>query len=273
MGRDIVKAKLDIIFKRIFAVKENEDLLHDFLASLLEIPYNSIKEIVVQNSEVLPETLSGKFSRLDLKMQVDDRLVNVEMQIKDEPDFRDRVLFYWSKLYSGDLKSGEEYGSLKQSISINIINFNLFNCPEYHSGFKVMEANRHELLSDKCAIHFFELKKINKTVNKDNRMELWLQLVNAESEEELDMLNNTKVPEISKAVMIIHEMSADEKMQEIARIREKALHDEATALGHARREGIAEGEQIGMRKGRAELIEAMRRSGMTEEQIQIVFKS
>ena len=68
MGRNIVKAKLDIIFKRIFAVKENEDLLHDFLASLLEIPYDSIKEIVVQNSEVLPETLSGKFSRLDLKM-------------------------------------------------------------------------------------------------------------------------------------------------------------------------------------------------------------
>ena len=66
------------------------------------------------------------------------------------------------------------------------------------------------------------------------------------------MPNNTKIPEISKAVMIIHEMSEDEKVQEIARIREKALHDEATALGHARREGIAEGEQIGMRKRRAE---------------------
>ena len=52
--------------------------------------------------------------------------------------------------------------------------------------------------------------------------------------------------------MIIHKMSDDEKIQEAARLREKALHDEATALGHARREGIAKGEQIGLQKGRAE---------------------
>ena len=192
MARNIVKMKLDIIFKAIFAKEENEDLLHSFLSSVLEIPYESIKKIIVQNSEILPETITGKFSRLDLKLQVDDKLVNVELQVKNESDFKDRALFYWSKMYSGELKSGDEYGDLKQSISINIINFNMFDCPEYHSLFKVMETTRHEVLSEKCAIHFFELKKVNKKVNKDNRMELWLQLINAESEEELDMLKETK---------------------------------------------------------------------------------
>ena len=59
------------------------------------------------------------------------------------------------------------------------------------------------------------------------------------------MLRQTNVPEIQKAVMVIHQMSEDEKIQELARLREKALHDEASALGHARREG----EQIGMEKG------------------------
>jgi len=253
MGRNIVKAKLDIIFKTMFSKSENEDILHSFLSTMLELPYDSIKEIVIQNSEILPETITGKFSRLDLKMQVDDKLVNVEMQIKNEPDFNDRVLYYWSKLYSGDLKSGDEYGDLKQSISINIINFNMFECPEFHSCFKVLEVNRHELLTDKCAIHFFELKKINKKINKNNRMELWLQLINAESEEELEMLRQTNVPEIQKAVMVIHQMSEDEKIQELARLREKALHDEASALGHARREGeqigIEKGEKIGIEKG------------------------
>ena len=29
-------------------------------------------------------------------------------------------------------------------------------------------------------------------------------------------------------------MSEDEKIQELARLREKALHDEASALGHAK---------------------------------------
>ena len=71
--------------------------------------------------------------------------------------------------------------------------------------------------------------------------------------------------------MIIHKMSDDEKIQEAARLREKALHDEATALGHARREGIAEGEQIGLQKGRieerAKLEANLRTLGLSEDMI------
>lgn len=90
-------------------------------------------------------------------------------------------------------------------------------------------------------------------------MELWLQLINAESEEELAMLQETNVPVIQKAVMVIHKMSADEKMQEIARMREKALHDEASALKGAREEGAANRE--------AEIISKMRAMGISDEQI------
>ena len=61
------------------------------------------------------------------------------MQIKDEGDYKDRSLYYLSKLYSGQLKSGEVYGSLNQCISINIINFNLFDCEKYHSSFSMRE--------------------------------------------------------------------------------------------------------------------------------------
>jgi hypothetical protein len=44
---------------------------------------------------------------------------------------------------------------------------------------------------------------------------------------------------IKKAVYTLHQMSEDEKIREIARVREKALHDEATLLATARREGIS----------------------------------
>lgn len=264
MSMNVISAKLDVIFKKIFSVEENEDMLHDFIASLLDIPYANIKKIEVLNPEILPEAVDGKFSRMDLRLLVDDRLINVEMQISGESDFADRVLYYWTKMYSGELKSGENYSELKQSISINIINFNLFDCPGYHSHFMLMEKERHELLTDKCSIHFFELKKINKTINKNNRMELWLQLINAESEEELAMLENTNVPVIQKAVMVIHKMSADEKMREIARIREKAMHDEASALKGARAEGRAE--------ERAEIEAQMRANGLSEELIRSILK-
>ena len=45
--------------------------------------------------------------------------------------------------------------------------------------------------------------------------------------------------------MIIHRMNDDEKIQELTCIREKALHDEASALSTARREDHTEGLAIG----------------------------
>ena len=99
-----------------------------------------------------------------------------------------------------------------------------------------------------------------------------MQLINAETEEELEMLENTNIPTIQKAVLIIKEMSEDEKIQEIARIREKQMHDEATAIGHAKREGRAEGITIGEEKAKSRLIAAMRKNGMSEEQIQQLLK-
>ncbi len=213
-------------------------------------------------------------------MQVEERIVNIEMQISDEPSFRERTLFYWSKIYSDELKSGEDYSQLRETICINIVNFNLFDCPDYHSHFKIMEKNRHKVLSDHFAIHFFELKKIGKHPNKDKPLELWLQLINAETEEELQMLEQTSVQEISQAILVLRELSADEKMRYMAEMREKALHDEATAIHAALEKGMAQGlaqglEQgmaQGLEKGKAEerqrIMENLRKFGLSEDQIQ-----
>lgn len=40
--------------------------------------------INITNPEIPPESISGKFSRLDLNMSVDNRLVNVEIQVKND---------------------------------------------------------------------------------------------------------------------------------------------------------------------------------------------
>lgn len=112
------------IFKKLFT--DNKDLLQSFVASMLNIPTESITEIVVNNPEMPPESITGKFSRLDLSLTVDNRLVNVEIQVKNDVDYRDRTLFYWAKLYTSELKSGEDYSELKQTITINIINFICF---------------------------------------------------------------------------------------------------------------------------------------------------
>ena len=255
MARDVISAKLDIIFKKIFTDKNNEDMLHSLVASLLDIPPESITNIIINNPEIPPELASGKFSRLDLCLTVDNRLVNVEIQVKNDPDFRDRTLFYWAKLYTSELKSGEDYGELKQTISINIINFNMFEGTDYHTEVAAMIKGTDEVFSDKFAIHFFELKKVGKDAPVSDTRELWLRFINADSEEDYTMLESSNVPIMNKAVKVIYDLSEDARIREAARMREKQLHDEAAALKGARLEGRAEGIEIGVNKGRAEGIE------------------
>ena len=64
---------------------------------------------------------------------------------------------------------------------------------------------------------------------------------------------------IGKTKVIYKKMSDFEKAQELAEMREKALHIEATEKAHARAEGRAE--------GRADLLEELIKQGViTEEQ-------
>jgi len=68
---------------------------------------------------------------------------------------------------------------------------------------------------------------------------------------------------------VIYDMSEDTKIREFARLREKSLHDEASALKQATEEGIAIGEE----KAKAQIIEKMKTSGMTEEQIRKILSN
>ena len=68
-------------------------------------------------------------------------------------------------------------------------------------------------------------------------------------------------------VKVIYDMSEDTRIKEIARLREKALHDEASAIKNAKMEG----EAIGIAKERADAIAKMKALGFTEEQIRSIY--
>ena len=251
----IVKLKLDLIFKRVFGTEEHKDWLANLIANLLDIPLESIKNIEIQNTEIVPDYLNQKFSRLDFRVRVNDEIINIELQVHFEEDYAERTLYYWSKLYSEQLKIKEAYGDAEKTICINILNFNLFDCKEYYSSYKIMEESRHSILTDRFSIVFFELKKL-KNARKNKPVEVWLDLINAETEGDLEMIESTtNVKDIHDIIFTIREMSADEKTRYEAQMREKAIMDERSALTNSERrgfkKGIEKGEAIGLEKGKA----------------------
>ena len=91
------------------------------------------------------------------------------------------------------------------------------------------------------------------------------------------MPENATTNESNHVTLILRELSDDGKMKYITEMREKALHDEATAMNAAEKRGMEKARAEGLAEGRkareAEIAEKMRKIGMTEEQINSILKS
>ena len=147
------------------------------------------------------------------------------------------------------------------------MDFNLFEHEQYCCEVVPVVKGTDEIYSDKFGMYFFELRKVTKEIDRNDRKKLWMQFLNANDKEAFDMINQTEAPAIQHAVKLIYDMSEDSMIKEMVRLREKAMHDEASFLATARNEGKAEGIEIGEENAKNKLIEKWRKKGMSEEEI------
>jgi len=230
--------KTDTLFKMLFV--KHPDLLKRLVCELVGIRLNRIGEFIITNPEIPPESFGEKFCRLDINMTVDGQRVDLEIQVRNEGDYPERVLYHWAREYSSALPEGGDYIDLPKTMIVSIINFDLFDCKEYHSIFQPLEITRHTSLSDKMSLYFFELNKLPKDINADDMLLLWLKLFKADTEEELAKIEATEVPIMKQAIKAYHKITAASEFREMERLRSLARHNEAAALRHARDEGREE---------------------------------
>ncbi len=233
--------KMVAVIKMLFV--RYPELLKELVAELLGISLGSIEKFLIRNPEMPPENLGDKFCRLDINMTVNGQQVNLEVQVSNEGDYPERVMYYWARGFSSALLSGQGYSELPRTIVISIIDFVQFACGEYHSFFQPLEVTRHTLLSDKMGFHFFELPKLPDDISQENMLLLWLSLFKADTEEELEKIKGMEVPVMSQAINAYYTITDSSEFREKERLRAKARHDEAQALYHARREARREGKQ------------------------------
>ena len=269
---ELLSPKLDVVFKTLFT--RNQDLLKHFVSSMLSIPIESIADLVILNPEITPEEIEDKFSRLDLRLEFDDHHIDVEIQIRKMEEFRDRALFYWAKLFVSNLKAGETYDKVKKTISINLLDFNLFQGPRAHTEVVPVIKGTQEIFSDKMVMHFFELKKVGKLEKGKMKtaMRRWLEFFNVKNHSDLDKFKDD--PVMNTAASKLDEISADARLRELARSREKSQHDAATELAGAERRGEKRGERRGkalaivelFKEGSITLQTAMQKLNMSENE-------
>ena len=100
--------KNDYAFKRLLGVEENKAILQDFLECVLDLDPSEIAGLELLDKELKKEHAEDRTGILDIQVRLKDgMLIDVEMQLVWDASFVARALFYWSKMYTRDFKSGD----------------------------------------------------------------------------------------------------------------------------------------------------------------------
>ena len=242
--------RVDFVFKKLFGTEENKDLLMDLINAFVS-EQDQVREITIRNPYNEKEFLSDKLSVLDIKAQdVNGTWFNVEMQVIDQDYYDKRALYYWSRLYVGQLSSGVNYDRLEKTIGINILNFDCLDQEtDYHNVYKLLNTRSGNELAGQLEIHFVELEKYGENIS--NVMDRWVNFLKKAGEyTSVTMPSELKeIPTILKALDALDNMSLSEKEREKFEARLKWLRDEKAALISAERRGREKGREEGMEKG------------------------
>lgn len=252
----IVSPKNDFCLKELLS---NTVVLKHFISDILEIPQEQIKSLRLASTFLWKRYKNQKLGILDILAEMnDDTKIDIELQVKMSRFWDKRQLFYLSKLYTSELRFGEDYDRLKRCVSISILDFPLTDSEEYHRVYRLRDRGGGEF-SDAFEIHVLEL---NKQLRGNGPVEEWIRFFNAESEEDLDMLKaGTKNAGILEAVKELKLLNLRGRLRAHYELYLKARRDrraqDAYEREEGRKEGRAEGRAEGYAEGRMEMLVAV----------------
>ena len=256
IGNDgLLRPKNDVVFQALFT-RGKEKITKDLLEKILRMKIHSIE--LDKSKDLLNENKNDKNGRLDLRAVINDNIeCDIEVQLSTHEKMIPRFLLYWAKMYSANLKVGDEYSKLRRTISIIIVDGEL---PEFKEIKKAQtnwqireEEYRSIILTSYFEICIIELPKAIREykTNKENGALQWMMFL--ENPEDVEV---TKIMEenenIKEAKEELDRISQDDILRRMAFKAELERMDHEQMMYEARRDGKEDGIREGVVKGAKE---------------------
>ena len=245
----LLNPKIDIVFQMLFS-SQNTDITKGLISALIDKKIENIELEI--NKQLIGNKIDDKVGIVDLRARLNNNVeCEIEMQMVYSKNFIPRLLYYWSKIYSGQLKKGNKYNGLNKVVCIAIINEDIKEFEELkaHSKWQIREEeNVTKILTDKLELHIITISKAIKEYkednkNKENRLLQWMMFLNDPECVEVDEIMKEN-KEIKEAEVTLRKLSEDEENQRIAELREKHILDTQDIY----ETGLEEGEKTEKRK-------------------------
>ena len=162
----------DYMFRAV--LQTHEDILKALVCSVLHLKESEIKTIEIRNPIELGTSIDSKSYGLDLKLLLDNsKVINLEMQVKDENNCPERSLGYLCRSFD-NLNKGMDYAKVMPTIHIGFLDFTLFReYPEFHATYMLMNIKNHNTSRERSegAYHIYSSKFMLKVIEL-NHIEL-----------------------------------------------------------------------------------------------------
>ena len=109
----IMLPTVDFCFKELM---RNPKVRKGFIAAVLGKDPGTIRRTTLIPTELRKESAEDKLGILDVLIELEDGTnMNMEMQVTYFEYWTNRVLYYLSKIYTGQVKTGDPYDTVKKS--------------------------------------------------------------------------------------------------------------------------------------------------------------
>ncbi|MDR0716774.1 MAG: Rpn family recombination-promoting nuclease/putative transposase [Azoarcus sp.] len=261
MTKPFLSPRNDAVFKMLFGDARDTSLLIGFLKSTLTLPAEDYTDVTIIDPHSPRDVPDDKQGILDVKIKTaSGKRINVEIQIVNHADLRERILFYLARMVTEQIGEGEDYQNIRRSICILITDHvQISENRVYHNRYRLRDAETGSEFTDLVEINTLELPKLPCETD-GTVLWNWLKFLDVRRKEELTML--TQDPQIGKAVAKLMALSEDEEARMLAESREKLRRDISAAEHAARKEGLERGREEGREEGRGKAQLAIARKAL-----------
>jgi predicted transposase/invertase (TIGR01784 family) len=264
----------DFGFKKIFGEEASKPQLIDFLNSLL--PDNQIVELNFKDKEKVGTIENDRKAIYDIycETQSGEKII-VELQKAKQNFFKDRTVYYASFPIQEQAEKGDWNYQLKAVYCVGILDFK-FDEDKESKGEVIhtvqLKDQNNQIFYKKLKFVYLEMPHFHKTEDElETRLDKWLYFIkNLEDFQNIPSIFKDEIFEKAFEKAAISNYTSEERSEYENNL--KIYRDYKNTMDTAYDEGMIEGEEIGLKKGKLEenkkgIIKAIQRGKLSIQEI------
>ena len=236
----IMLPTVDFCFKELM---QDEKVRKGLIAALLNVDPTEVESTTLMPTILRKRYPEDKYGILDVRVELKSGVqIDLEMQVESYDFWANRSVYYVSKMYTEQIKEGEDYDKLKKCIQVGILCFPLFEDDKCCRRIALCDTESGEEYTDLIEMHVLELSKLPPEQQNETDLMKWMRFFGGTCKEDFKKMAE-KDEYIGEAYEALKNMSEDEIKRMEYEARQKAIRDYNSYMHSAERRGIKIGRE------------------------------